>query len=390
MKTIRKMLGLLLTAVMVVALTMPVFAAKKAELNFEKIRLAPGETLQLQVEGDSGYQWKSSDRKIAAVDSEGLVTAKANGTCSIAAIKGDKKLKCTIIVGDSVVLSEIEQLLTVPGIKDVSAKHDKLLKKIEKEQKLDRILKRHKRFNAKYSWYDSSDNEDKSFEDFATATDIGKALEDGDMFYTNGTFGYSILDGSASYYFYANNRSEYEEARDRMVGFTLNNEEADLQKSYVFEYDGLYYIFEIVSEKDLQFDDPRGTPVSALRSEYYYLIDAKTYEILKYEQFIYTDDKEEKLLLGAEFVYDGYAPGFYCAMKGEFKRKALDMKLVKVIVDPDTENEKVYSKEIPSNTEFFISEDDEYTVYEDRACTIQREDLCSVNEDMIFYMKKNS
>lgn len=88
---------LILVAVLLVSI--PCEAASSAKISRKKANLFVGETVQLKVTGGSGtVKWKTSDRKIATVSKDGLVTAKKTGTCKITAAKGKKKLTCTIQV----------------------------------------------------------------------------------------------------------------------------------------------------------------------------------------------------------------------------------------------------------------------------------------------------
>lgn len=55
------------------------------------------ERAKLKVSG-SKYKWKSSNKKIASVNSKGIVTAKKKGKVTITAKKGKKTYKCKLIV----------------------------------------------------------------------------------------------------------------------------------------------------------------------------------------------------------------------------------------------------------------------------------------------------
>lgn len=92
------LLGMLLLAAMLLPAGIPVQA--KPVLNKTSVYMAKGDTLQLKVKGykASKVKWSSSNKKVATVDSKGLVKAKKNGKTTITAAAGKKKLKCTVIV----------------------------------------------------------------------------------------------------------------------------------------------------------------------------------------------------------------------------------------------------------------------------------------------------
>ncbi len=99
-KVMRK--GSLFVALLVMAIvfvTIPCEAASGAKISKTNANLFVGEAVQLKVTGGSGtVKWKTSDKKIASVSKDGLVTAKQIGTCTIKATTGNKKLSCTIQV----------------------------------------------------------------------------------------------------------------------------------------------------------------------------------------------------------------------------------------------------------------------------------------------------
>ncbi|MGN0154283.1 MAG: Ig domain-containing protein [Lachnospiraceae bacterium] len=94
--------GILFVALLLMAVVfaeIPCEAASGAKISKTKANLFVGETVQLKVTGGSGtVKWKTSDKKIASVSKDGLVTAKEIGTCTITATKGSKKLTCNIEV----------------------------------------------------------------------------------------------------------------------------------------------------------------------------------------------------------------------------------------------------------------------------------------------------
>ncbi|WP_288681777.1 Ig-like domain-containing protein [uncultured Eubacterium sp.] len=74
---------------------------KKLKLNYKSISMYENQYVDLKASPKKkGYylktvQWKSSNKKIAKVDSNGRVTSKKAGSCTIyAKVKGGKKVKC--------------------------------------------------------------------------------------------------------------------------------------------------------------------------------------------------------------------------------------------------------------------------------------------------------
>ena len=78
---------------------------KSVKLNKTKATLKVGDTLTLKATlkpknaTDKTISWKSSNKKVATVDENGIVTAKKKGTCTITATSSSgKKAKCKITV----------------------------------------------------------------------------------------------------------------------------------------------------------------------------------------------------------------------------------------------------------------------------------------------------
>lgn len=73
--------------------------AASIKLNKSKKTIYEGATYKLKVSGTKKkVNWKSSNKSVAKVDSKGNVTAKKNGTATITAKVGKKKLKCKVNV----------------------------------------------------------------------------------------------------------------------------------------------------------------------------------------------------------------------------------------------------------------------------------------------------
>ena len=73
--------------------------AKTIKINKKSAVLKKGKTLQLKISGTKKkIVWKSTNKKIATVNSKGKVTAKRNGKCTITAKVQGKTFKCKITV----------------------------------------------------------------------------------------------------------------------------------------------------------------------------------------------------------------------------------------------------------------------------------------------------
>lgn len=69
------------------------------KINFKTAELYEDETLQLKVNGTKQtVKWKSSNKKIVAISSNGKVKAKSSGKATITARIGNVKLTCKITV----------------------------------------------------------------------------------------------------------------------------------------------------------------------------------------------------------------------------------------------------------------------------------------------------
>lgn len=74
-------------------------AATNVKINKTKVTLIKGQTVRLKITGTEGkVVWSSSDKKIAVVNSNGKVTAKAKGTATITAKIQNKKYTCKVTV----------------------------------------------------------------------------------------------------------------------------------------------------------------------------------------------------------------------------------------------------------------------------------------------------
>lgn len=73
--------------------------AKTIKINKRAAVLKKGKTLQLKISGTKKkVVWKSSNKKVAVVNSKGKVTARGKGSCTIIAKVQGKTLKCKVTV----------------------------------------------------------------------------------------------------------------------------------------------------------------------------------------------------------------------------------------------------------------------------------------------------
>ena len=78
--------------------------AKKVTLNKKKVTLEKGESIKLKatVKNPAYYsgsiKWKSSDAKIATVNSKGMIKAKRKGKVTITVTAGKIKTSCKVVV----------------------------------------------------------------------------------------------------------------------------------------------------------------------------------------------------------------------------------------------------------------------------------------------------
>lgn len=71
---------------------------KPLALNKTKLSLRPGKSAALKLDTKSKIKWKSSNKKVATVNSKGKVSAKKAGKATITATVGKKKFKCAVTV----------------------------------------------------------------------------------------------------------------------------------------------------------------------------------------------------------------------------------------------------------------------------------------------------
>lgn len=98
----KKFLSLILVLILCLSIAAPgVSYASTIQLSKSKLDLNVGNSYKLRLSVASGtIQWKSSDKLIATVSSNGKVTAVAKGKTTITATVESKKYKCSITVND--------------------------------------------------------------------------------------------------------------------------------------------------------------------------------------------------------------------------------------------------------------------------------------------------
>ena len=82
-----------------------VTAKATPKISKTKLTLSVGNKKKLTVTGAKVVKWKSSNKKIVAVTSKGVITAAAKGKATITAkLRSGKKLKCSLTVKSAFVL----------------------------------------------------------------------------------------------------------------------------------------------------------------------------------------------------------------------------------------------------------------------------------------------
>ena len=83
----RKHLTLLLLLLLLLSLMIPITASAAVKISKKTVTLVRGKSTTLKITGTkSEPKWKSSNKKVAAVNSKGKVLAKSSGTAVISAV----------------------------------------------------------------------------------------------------------------------------------------------------------------------------------------------------------------------------------------------------------------------------------------------------------------
>lgn len=102
MKKFIKMLAMVLSLAMVITLFVPMtepVQVAAVKLNYSKKTIYEGDSLKLKVNGTKQkVKWSSSNKKIASVNSKGVVAGKNEGVATITAKVAKKSLKCKVMV----------------------------------------------------------------------------------------------------------------------------------------------------------------------------------------------------------------------------------------------------------------------------------------------------
>ena len=114
MKSMKKVMSLLLTVVMVMAMavsTAAFAATAKPTLSETSLTMNAGEKMPLTVKNNTKnatVTWSSSNINVAAVTKSGVVRAKAPGNATITAKVGSDKLTCSVKVNQALRRSDFE------------------------------------------------------------------------------------------------------------------------------------------------------------------------------------------------------------------------------------------------------------------------------------------
>lgn len=94
------LMGVMITlAMMILVGFTPLKASAAPKLNKKQVELKVGKTYKLKVKGTSNkVKWSTSNKKIAKVFKNGVITAKKAGKATIKAKVGKKTLKCKVTV----------------------------------------------------------------------------------------------------------------------------------------------------------------------------------------------------------------------------------------------------------------------------------------------------
>lgn len=100
----KRFVGLIVMLMLLIGVFSPVKAqAKTIKLNKKNVTLEVGDTLKLKLNGATAKNvtWKTSDNKVAKVNSSGKVTAIGQGNANISALYKGKKYLCKVtVIGD--------------------------------------------------------------------------------------------------------------------------------------------------------------------------------------------------------------------------------------------------------------------------------------------------
>ena len=109
-KYVKKLMAMLMVMLLVVTMAAPAtVSAAPVRLNKSSVTVLVGKTYQLKVKGTKKKaKWSSSNKKVATVNSKGVITGRKAGTVKVTAKIGKKKYTCKvkIKVNKSLILSQ--------------------------------------------------------------------------------------------------------------------------------------------------------------------------------------------------------------------------------------------------------------------------------------------
>lgn len=144
--TRRKCLLSVLFGLMVLLCLMPVSAsAASAKISRKSIEILKGQSYTLQIKNTKKkVKWSSSKKKVATVDSNGVVKGKIAGSTVVTAVVGKKKFTCTVTVRRPVVRVKLsEKSLTL---------------KVGKKAALEAVVKPENAYKKTLVWSSSNDS----------------------------------------------------------------------------------------------------------------------------------------------------------------------------------------------------------------------------------------
>ena len=107
--------------------TTSIVQASSISINKKKYTLVTGSTFKLKINGTSRkVKWSSNNKKIATVNSNGKVTAKKKGTCTITAKVNGKKYSCKITVKNAKSLATNSSKSSIVYITKTGKKYHRL------------------------------------------------------------------------------------------------------------------------------------------------------------------------------------------------------------------------------------------------------------------------
>lgn len=117
-----------------------------------------------------------------------------------------------------------------------------------------------------------------------------------------------------------------------------------------------------------------------------YTLDSEKYALSEYKERCIHKDGSEDLLCEIAVTYDVQRPKIAQDMM-ERSNPETDFRTLTVVLDPNTEQEKGYSRKVKKGELFSISVPEGYEFYKDEACTIVDSDEIDPNAHVLIYSK---